>query len=183
MNTATAATPTETRAGGHIHIELLALDLDSCTRCVGSLDNIELAIEHVRPLLQVLGKAVSFDRVVIESEAQAQQYHFRSSPTVRINGRNIALTSKESVCDSCSELCGCEGGTQCQVWEYSGQEYTEAPVQLLVEALLRAIVADQAPATVDDSGNEPLPQNLQRFFQSTTAAEGESHGCCTSDVQ
>ena len=56
-----------------IDIELLALDLNRCTRCVGTLDHIEKAIEIIRPVLEVMEAQVNVRKVVIESEEQAPQ--------------------------------------------------------------------------------------------------------------
>jgi len=82
----------ETAVPRAIEIELLALDLTSCTRCVGTLENIERAIDTVRPVLEVTGAQVNVRRLVIESEEQARQYRFVTSPTVRINGKDIAFS-------------------------------------------------------------------------------------------
>ncbi len=115
---------TAKRTGGAgprlIKIELLALDLTSCTRCVGTLQNIETAINIVQPALAVTGVQVNVRRLIIESEEQARQYRFFASPTVRINGKDIVLETIESQCDSCTDLCGSDEGTSCRVWPYQG---------------------------------------------------------------
>ena len=120
-----------------IEIELLALDLTSCTRCVGTSRNIQRAIDTVRPVLELTGAQVHVSTVVVESEEQARQHRFITSPTVRIDGRDIDIgAALESPCDSCSELSGCDKGTSCRVWRYRGEDYTEAPVGLVVESML-----------------------------------------------
>ena len=63
-----------------IDIELFALDLNSCTRCVGTLDRIEKAIDIVRPVLEVMEVQVNVRKIVIESEEQARQYQFEVVP-------------------------------------------------------------------------------------------------------
>jgi hypothetical protein len=65
-----------------VDIELLALDLTTCTRCLGTLENIEKAINVVRPVLEATGAQVKVTRLVIESDEQARQYRFVASPTV-----------------------------------------------------------------------------------------------------
>ena len=70
-----------------IELELLALDLDACTRCVGTLTNIEKAIETVREVLDVTGAGARVRKVLIESDEQAREHRFATSPTIRINGR------------------------------------------------------------------------------------------------
>src|SRR5688500_8430544 len=73
-----------------IDIELLALDLKTCTRCVGTLGNIETAVGTLRAALDATGTDVRLRKVLIESEEQARRHRFVSSPTVRINGRDVA---------------------------------------------------------------------------------------------
>lgn len=175
----------ETPAPRVLNLELLALDLGSCTRCVGTLANIEAAIDAVRQVLEVTGTSVRVEKVVIESEEQARRYRFTSSPTIRIDDRDIVFETLESRCDSCTDLCGCDEGTSCRVWRYQGQEYTEAPVGLVTEALLRAILGGAAAggAAAGDEVDE-VPENLRRFFAAKTARRGaEADSCCSSSEQ
>ena len=166
-----------------IEIDLLALDLTSCTRCVGTLENIERAIDTVRPVLEVTGAQVNVRRLVIESEEQASQYRFVTSPTVRINGKDIVFEILESKCSSCTDLCGCEEGTNCRVWRYQGKEYTEAPVGLIVEAVLHEIGGSDR-AGGGTSGYEEVPENLRRFFTSKSAKQfAGTESCCPSTDQ
>lgn len=168
----------ETAAPRVVEIELLALDLTSCARCVGTLDNIERAIDTVRPVLEATGAQVNVRSLVIESEEQARQYRFVTSPTVRINGKDIAFQTLESKCDSCTDLCGCDEGTTCRVWRYQGKEYTEAPVGLIVEALLHEI-GGSGMAGGGTSVYEEVPENLRRFFASQSARQpAGTEACC-----
>ena len=160
MNTQTLATATPVR---EVDIELLALDLASCTRCLGTLANIEAAIGTLRPVLDATGTAIRLRKTLIDSEEQARLHRFETSPTIRINGRDIAFETRESRCDSCTDLCGCEEGTDCRVWLYHGQEYTEAAVGLVMEAVLHGIVDDTSPSA--PVASESVPENLRRFFE------------------
>lgn len=161
-----------------VEIELLALDLTTCTRCVGTLENIEKAVGLVRPVLEATGASVNLTRRVITSEDQARQHRFVSSPTVRIDGRDIVFENLESKCDSCTDLCGCDDGTSCRVWPYQGQEFTEAPVGLVVESLLRAFSGESEAAGIA-AGSGDVPENLRRFFEGRKAAAA----CCTPAEQ
>ncbi len=161
-----------------IDIELLALDLTSCTRCVGTLDNIGRAIETIRPVLEVTGAQVNVRKLAIESEEQARQYQFVTSPTVRINGRDIAFETLESECESCTDLCGCDEGTSCRVWPYREEEYTEAPVGLVVESILREIFGSSSESVGDALAYRGVPENLRRFFRSKSAARPAAQSCC-----
>jgi hypothetical protein len=172
-------------APGVVDIELFAIDLNSCTRCVGTLEHIEEAITVVRPVLQVMEVRVNVRKVVVESEEQARRFEFALSPTVRINGRDIAFETIESECDSCTDLCGCDEGTNCRVWTYRGREYTEAPVGLIVEAILRAIFnGDREPEpTSNASGYGGVPDNLKRFFNGKLHKQTAENDCCAPAVR
>jgi hypothetical protein len=168
-----------------LDIELLALDLTSCTRCVRSLANIEAAIETVRQVLDVTGTTVQLRKVIIGSEEEARRHQFVSSPTIRMSGRDIAFEALESRCDSCTDLCGCTEGTSCRVWRYHGADHTEAPVGLIVEAILRELAGppEAMPSAVAGVGYT-VPANLRDFFAgkaAKAAAAGDS--CCSPSEQ
>lgn len=166
-----------------IDIELLALDLTSCTRCAGTLENIEKAIEIVRPAAEAIGTRLDFTKVIIDSQAQAERHRFSSSPTVRVNGLDLAFETRESRCDACTTLSGSDEGTRCRVWYYQGEEFTEAPVGLVVEALLR-VLANQRSTETTPLAYEGVPDNLRRFFASRAAGqEGAPQRCCDHSEQ
>jgi len=173
-------TPSDVPADG-IDIELLALDLTTCSRCQGTLANIERAIETIRPVLETTGRHVVLKKVVIESEPQARQHRFATSPTVRVNGRDIALETLESRCEDCTDLYGCDEGTSCRVWRHRGREYTEAPVGLVVEALLRETVGGGRTGAAA-SEYDGVPDNLRRFFERQSARE-PARSCCSPEEQ
>ncbi|OLP18485.1 hypothetical protein BST81_10370 [Leptolyngbya sp. 'hensonii'] len=147
-----------------LNIELLALDLSTCSRCTGSLSNLEQAIATVQQVLVSTGTVIQFQKILVESEAQAKQLQFVSSPTIRVNGRDIILETTESRCGDCSEISGSQAGTACRTWLYQGNSYTEAPVGLIVDAILRETYQNEAPVPVVSSPIA-VPQNLQQFFQ------------------
>jgi glutaredoxin len=154
-----------------IDVELLALDLRTCTHCVETLENIETAIKTVQQVLEVTAIDVQFQKILIESDQQAREHQFVTSPTVRINRRDIAFERLESACETCTGLCGCAEGTTCRIWRYRGQEFTQAPVGLIVEALLREIVGSDIHVAAESPVYEGVPENLRRFF---TQAEGST---------
>ncbi len=173
------AKPTSTIQPARIlEVELLAIDLSTCTRCTGTLANIEAAIEAVRKVAEPTGTAIRLRKILVESEAEAQRHRFVSSPTVRVDGRDIVFDTLESRCDSCTDLCGCQEGTDCRVWRYQGQEFTEAPVGLVVEALLREIAGAPAAAAPADAAGFEVPENLRRFFAGKAEREPATTACC-----
>ena len=173
----------ETSTPPVIDIDLLALDLTSCTRCVETLGNIERAIDIIRPVLEITGAQLNVRKFVIESEEQARQYQFVTSPTVRINGRDIAFETLESQCESCTDLCGCDEGTSCRVWRYLGEEYTEAPVGLVVESILREIFGSSGESVGGTPAYRGVPENLRLFFRSKSAAPPAAQSCCSPAEQ
>ena len=160
-------------------IELLAIDLNSCTRCVGSKDNINLALKTLEPVLAMLDVAVTVKSKIITTEADALEYRLQSSPTIRINGRDIVSETAESVCGACSDLCGCEEGTLCRVWHFRGEEYTEAPTGLIVDSIFRALYREQTEADLEEASFSGVPENLLNCF-SGMAAQAATPSCCTA---
>ena len=147
-----------------ITIELLAIDLSTCSRCNGSLANVEQAIAILQQVLASTDTVVQFRKILVESEAQAKQLQFISSPTIRVNGRDIVLETTESHCGDCSNISGSQGGTACRTWFYQGESHTEAPVGMIVDAILRQIYGNESLIPVASNPIE-VPQNLQQFFQ------------------
>jgi hypothetical protein len=158
-----------------IDIEFLYLDLNVCDQCKGSESNLEEALADVSLLLEKTGVSVNLRKTHVETFEQALALGFVSSPTIRINGRDVALEVKENYCSSCSELSGDE--TYCRVWNFQGEEFSTAPKSLVIEAILREIYG----AGRKDSDTRISPQiakshdNLKRFFEGRNAQSGNNY--------
>lgn len=150
-----------TDAPRRIEIELLALDLDACGRCVGTSANLDEALASVAGVLRETGAEVEVRKTVVLTRDDAERLRFTASPTIRVNGRDIAPERRESPCNDCGSLCGCDGGVDCRVWVWRGREYTEAPKAMIVDAILRGYAAAGSPA---EHGSHRMPDNLRRFF-------------------
>jgi hypothetical protein len=178
MSSHTLTVPKATREeAGAIVIDFLFVDLTTCTRCVGTDQNLESALEIVRGVLDATGAAVEVRKTLVETAAQARELRFVSSPTIRINGRDLAFELKES-------SCGCEACTDgrgeqiaCRVWTYRGEEYTEAPVGLIVDAVLGELYGGAGAASAPDDVYE-LPENLESFFAGKAKRSVEGNACC-----
>src|SRR5437867_2111430 len=109
-----------------IEIEFLYIDLTVCTRCIGTDGNLRAALAEVAQILETAGVEVSLRKTRVESVEQAEALGFFSSPTIRINGRDIAFEFRESRCASCG-TCACNSAVDCRVWVFQGRDYTEAP--------------------------------------------------------
>lgn len=142
-----------------IEIDFLYLDNEVCARCRGTEANLEAALEEVS------GADVVLRKTLVESEEQAIRLGLASSPTIRVNGRDLAPELRESRCEPC-------GGVDCRVWVWKGREYTEAPKAMIVEAILREAAFE-------------LPENLRKFFAAGKAccSPEERASCCDSSAQ
>lgn len=180
MTTKTKSEPTAP-ARQTIKVDFLYLDLTTCSRCRGSDASLSAAVEAVRPVLDSVGAGIEVRKTLVETEEQARVLRFVSSPTIRVNGRDVAGKLIESSCSECGELCGCDGGVDCRVWDYRGERHTEAPTGLIVEAIL-AELGRAGAARSEETTFVDVPENLKRFFAVTTAAQNAS-SCCSADEQ
>jgi hypothetical protein len=150
-------------------IELLALDLTSCGRCVGTERNLEDALETVSAVLREADVETKVEKHVVTTTEQAERLRMIASPTVRVNGEDIALDLRESNCGDCGDLCGCDGGVDCRVWVWKGKEYLEAPKGMIIDAVLRAHTAGPF---LRPPGEYRLPDNLRKLFAAKEQAAG-----------
>ncbi len=185
--TAEQSTPART-----VEIDFFYLDLDTCSRCVGSDKSLREALDVLQPALRASGVEVELRKTLVKTEGQARALRFVSSPTIRVNGRDIAGELKETSCADCGELCACEGEIDCRVWRYEGEEYNEAPVALIVDAVLSEVYGDRRPEAAEPSPYDDVPDNLKRFFVRRSARQAagkptaktqETSLCCSGEDQ
>lgn len=146
-------------------IDFLFLDVSVCTRCQGADTSLDEALSEVSKVLEATGVEVLVNKINVDTEELAQKHKFISSPTIRLNGRDIQLDVKESLCESCGDLCGDD--VDCRVWIYQGNEYTIPPKAMIIEALLKEVYV----GSNNDQQKEPdysLPDNLKKFYDSMT---------------
>jgi hypothetical protein len=98
----------------NVDVELLYLDLDTCDRCQATDRNLATALEAVSGILHAAGREVTVHKTHVITEEQAAELGFVSSPTIRVNGRDIAAKLEESTCGACSSIAGTEVG--CRTW-------------------------------------------------------------------
>ncbi|MRG88125.1 DUF2703 domain-containing protein [Salinibacillus xinjiangensis] len=154
-------------------IDFMYLDLAVCTRCQGTEQNLNEALHEVGHLLSNVGFDITVNNILVESEAQAEQLQFESSPTIRINGQDIQLTTKESNCASCGTIVG--EHVDCRVWEYDGKEYTTPPKSLLIDAILKKVYSTENHQAQKRKPYVP-PENIKNFFKAKKAPNQED--CC-----
>ena len=91
-----------------VAIDFLYLDLEVCTRRRGTGANLETALTAVQAVLEAAGADVRVSKTLVDSEQKARALGFLSSPTLRVNGRDITMEFRESRCES--EACACTAG-------------------------------------------------------------------------
>lgn len=172
QNCCTCQTEKETKKRT-IVIDFLYLDLSVCTRCQGTDQTLDEAIREVAKVLEVTGVEVVVNKINVISETLAIRYQFESSPTIRIDGRDIQLEVRESSCESCGDLCGDE--VDCRAWVYRGIEYSEPPKAMIVEAILKAVYGNEQETLKNKV--YVLPENLKKFYCGLRQQDG-SRACC-----
>ena len=143
-----------------INIDFLYLDTTVCGRCQDTEKALDDAVSSVAVVLNAAGYEVKVNKVNIITRELAIQYQFVSSPTIRVNGNDISVELRESVCEDCGELCG--DTVDCRVWVYNGVEYTSPPRELIVDAILREVYNPNQGEPEREAYQ--LPENLETYF-------------------
>jgi hypothetical protein len=174
--------PVAAVATSELGIDFLYLDLETCTRCRGTDANLDAALAEVDRVLDAAGVDVTVRKTLVGSAEQARALGFVSSPTIRVNGRDVALELRESRCAECGEACGCEGAIDCRVWVWQGREYTVAPMPMIVDAILHAVYAGKEQSAAPAAKAAEVPENVMRFFAGKAQKAGAA-GCCSQAEQ
>lgn len=149
-----------------IIIDFLYLDVTVCERCQGTDKNLDEAIDEVANILKATNVEVKVNKINVNTEELARQYKFVTSPTIRINGNDIQMDYKESLCESCGDLCGDD--VDCRVWIYQGNEYTKPPKAMIIEAILKTIYGGE---NTKQEIEYTLPDNLKNFYEAMKTKE------------
>jgi hypothetical protein len=158
-----------------VGIDFLFLELSACGRCSGSDANIATALAAVDGVLRATGARVDVRRLQVRSVEQARALRFASSPTIRVNGRDIAPELLQSACGA--DGCGCGPSTSCRLWSYRGRQYPVAPVGLIVDAVLSELYGGTM-RTDSPAASYELRGNLARVLAAKDAGTSVGGGCC-----
>ena len=112
-------------------------------------------------VLEAAGNEVIVNKINVNTEELAITHKFVSSPTIRVNGHDIQADVKETLCESCGDLCGDD--VDCRVWIYEGHEYTVPPKAMIIESILKAVYGGYSGKPVAEQ-DYALPENLKRFY-------------------
>ncbi|NCC75578.1 MAG: DUF2703 domain-containing protein [Clostridia bacterium] len=158
-------------------IDFLYLDLEVCTRCQGTDDTLDQAVADVSSILQSAGIEVVINKVNVNTEELAILYQFASSPTIRIDGHDIAVDVKENQCDSCGDLCG--DTVDCRIWTWHGVDYTEPPKAMIIDAILKTVYGGCASPSAEALKPYEVPENLHKFYDAMKQKNAPASTCCT----
>jgi len=142
-----------------IALEFLYLDLNTCGRCVATGDTLKEALDVLAPVFETSKYSVAVNKINITTKALAEQYHFVSSPTIRVNGIDICTELKESDCKDCGDLCG--DSVDCRVFVYDGKEYEQPPAAMIIDGILRVLYGQKQDANI----TYEIPENLKNYFR------------------
>lgn len=160
-----------------LNVDLLVINLDTCKRCVPTGDQLRAAVQLLKPVAEVLGIELRHHEIVVQTTAEAKANALLSSPSIRLNGRDIAQDIRESVCESCGDLTNNNTSIDCREWHYCGKVFPYAPLPLLIEAIMGAMLNIDEMEPVVPAPLEELPENLQRYFDNRKEGKGGS-SCC-----
>ncbi len=160
-------------SGNKVLVEYLYLDLNSCERCIGTDKVLDEVMLVLTPALRLAGFDVEYRKAEMASAEIALKYRFLSSPTVRVNGKDICKSVKENSCSCCGEISGSD--VDCRVFEFNGEVFEVPPKEMLAKEILSAVF-DKADGDYS-CGDYELPENLRAFFDGKRNVSSCKCGC------
>jgi hypothetical protein len=160
-----------------MQIDLVVIDLSTCARCVPTGDQLREAVRLLIPVGEALGIELQYNEVVVQTPEEARNAALLSSPTIRINGRDIAQDIRESRCESCGDLTENNTDVDCREWHYRGKAYSAAPIAMLVESIMQAMLKIDEMPPLATAAILDLPENLKRYFANKKGVNVK--GCCS----
>ena len=145
-----------------ILVEYLYLDLETCDRCIGTDNVLDGVMQTLMPALELAGYNVEYNKVEMETAEMAKQYKFLSSPTIRVNGKDICASVHENSCGCCSHISGTD--VDCRVFEYNGETYELPPKEMLANDILCSVFGVDLEGYSCETEYE-LPENLNSFYE------------------
>ena len=149
-----------TKSERGVLIEYLYLDLNTCDRCIGTEQELDMVVSTLSPALNLAGYTVEYRKIEIISEEVAEKHEFLSSPTVRVNGKDVCQSVVENNCGCCGQISGTD--VDCRIFEYNGGTYEVAPKEMLAEAIFKGLFGMTEDNRV--CSEYRLPGNLKTFF-------------------
>ena len=157
-----------------LKVEYLYLDLETCDRCVGTDKVLDDVMETLTPALELSGFKVEYRKILIDGIETARKHKFLSSPTIRINGKDIFGDIAENSCGCCSDISGYD--VDCRVFIHEGREYEIPSAEMIAREILEMVFGEAGDEC--NCGEYSLPDNLARFFNGKNDKECSCGGNC-----
>ena len=141
-------------------VEYLYLDLNTCTRCVGTDRELREVLGALYPVLQLAGYSLEYRKIEMTTREIALAHRFLSSPSIRVNGRDICAGVRENDCGCCGSISGTS--VDCRVFEYGGETFEVPPKAMLAEGILSVVFGKQVDTQPEI--DYALPENLRNFY-------------------
>lgn len=125
-------------------IEYLYLDLNTCESSVRTEKVLESIVDELRHAFKIAGYDLEYHKVLIETAEMATAYRFLSSPTIRVNGRDICNYVKENNCGCCEDIDG------------------TSLAEMIAEEIIKWALIPKLPSFLLDE--YVLPDDLKKFF-------------------
>lgn len=157
-------------------VEYLYLDLNTCERCIGTESVLDEVMLVLTPALRLAGYDVEYRKAEMASAELAVKHRFLSSPTIRVNGKDICDSVQENNCGCYGEISG--SNVDCRVFEHKGETYEVPPKDMLARSILGAVFDKNDGGSI--CGNYELPENLRAFFdgKKNVSSCKCGGGCC-----
>ena len=141
---------------------------------------LDEAVEELSRPLKSMGYDIAVNKVNITNADMARTYKFISSPTIRVDGRDILGEIEENTCGACSDISG--NTTSCRVFVYEGKIYNDPPKAMIIDGVLKQLYAAEFKSTmsVKSDVTYELPENLVDFFEGSTLGNNR---CCGNEVK
>lgn len=163
-----------------IKIDFLYLDLNTCDRCMDTEHTLDEAVEELSRPLQSMGYDIVVNKVNIIDAELARTYHFKSSPTIRVDGFDILGEIEENACGACSDISG--SSTSCRVFIHEGKIYNDPPKAMIIDGILKHLYSDdyKSDKSFDSDATYEIPENLVEFFKGSALGNNR---CCGDEVK
>lgn len=157
-----------------LNVTFLEVDMSSagesgCGECDSTRQRLDAAIAVVKPLFRDLDIEIQVKRELVKTAQQAQALNFHASPTIRVEGYNLAPEHQD------------DGS---RIWTWRDERTTNPPKAMIIDALLRGYV-QSTPATQLARQATELHPYLQQFLNaactesehSSSPISGNGCGC------
>ncbi len=161
---------TNNLAGKTLKVGFLFLDESVCEPCGGTSKAIVEAVEMLVKPLKSMCIDLQVEKIHVADKEIAIAEKFLSSPTIRVNGKDIDPARTEDDCPTCGTLAGDATSVSCRTWHWRDEVYQAAPIGKVVEEIMAAALYSPDNEDCDCNDNKEasdfeLPDNLKNFFE------------------